>query len=173
MEDIKVINRRLVELHGKYLDGQPNFRVVWSEDLTEKRRTKFSPEGFELPNEVIMEVKKYGQYIHNKYLMERLIEIPEFYQDELLKKLSYEPIWVFEDKDGNALPPIWGVIEIVLNAIMNREKGVPLKAPGNSLEEKDEEIKKMEEILFGNETPVGDALAHKTGIVVPGGQNVN
>lgn len=173
MEDLKVINRRLMELHGKYLDGQPLFRVVWSEDQFEKRKTKFSPEGFELPNEVVIEVRKYGQYIHNKYLMERLIEVPEILHNEVLNKLSYEPVWVFEDKDGNSLPPVWGVIEIVINAINNKARGEKLKGPGGSPEEREEELKDMMETLYGNETPVGDALAHKTGIIVPGGQNVN
>lgn len=171
METLKVINRRLADIYGNYLDGQSNYRVVWSEDQFEMRIVSATPESFILTNPDVRLVKKYGQYIHNKWILEKLVEVPEILHDELLNKLSYEPLWVFEDGKGNPLPPVWGVIEIVIGTVMeNAAKAVGAKytQPGWSKEEAEVRLKEMEEVLYGNETPVGDALAHKTGIVSSG-----
>jgi hypothetical protein len=37
MENISAINKRLVELYGKSIDGRPNFRIVFSDTQYEKR----------------------------------------------------------------------------------------------------------------------------------------
>lgn len=176
METLKVINQRLIDRYGRYLDGQPHYRVVWSEDQVEKRIINQTSENFILSQADIREVKKYGQYIHNKHILEKLVEVPEILHKELLHKLSYEPLWVFEDKNGNALPPIWLAIEVVIETVLeNSAKAVGAKytKEGWTREESEVRLKEMESILFGNETPVGDALAHKTGIIVPGGTNSN
>lgn len=180
METLEIINRRLIDTYGKYLDGQPNYRVVWSEDQIEKRLSNYNHFGIELLTPILIEAPKYRQYIQDKYILERLIEVPIIYQDQALHKLSYEPLWVFEDGQGKKLPVRWDVIEIVLdNVHENAAKAVgkeykKYKDPNEELvdpklfrEAQEEKLKTIEEMLFGNETETADALTYKEGIVVP------
>lgn len=187
MESIETLNKRLIEKYGKYLDNQPMFRVVFSEELFEKRLSNHSKEGFELLQPRITEVRKYG-YIQNKYVLEGLKEIPEIYQGEIGSKLSYEPMWVFEDGNGNPVPPIWLAIEIVLESVRCSVEGnngtkyvdpmIEENDPKIGAEVKAARLKEIQDSLFPNETDTGDALAYKEAIVVPrnytkDNQNVN
>lgn len=177
METLETINRRLIDRFGKYLDGQPNYRVVWSEDQIEKRLSNFNHFGIELLTPIVIEAPKYRQYIHNKWILERLIEVPIIFQDQALHKLSYEPLWVFEDGKGNALPVKWEVIEIVLDNVHRasaeavgakyKDPDIELKDPKIFREAQEEKLKTIQEMLFGNETEVSDALTYREGIVVP------
>jgi len=184
MEPVETINQRLIDHYGKdIVTGNPNFRIVFSDDQFEKRWVEHSREGFQLLNKRVEERPKYRQYIQSKYLIERLTIVPEFVETDLLEKVSYEPLWVFEDRYGNPLPPKWEVCEIVIDQVHRAAAG----AVGKKVDEESKlmsdpkiapevrlaRIKRIEEELFGNETPVGDALAIKTGIVVPGPQQEN
>lgn len=169
-ESVEVLNQRLVDYFG-YFEGQPSWRVVFSDDQLEKRRGTYrdhTKEGLFLREVTeIREVPKYRQWIQHKWILERLTAVPEMCQDELLTRLSYEPIWVFEDKKGNPLDPIWMAIEYLVTRILGKQGRRPFIPEENA----EERISKLEEYLFGNETDVGDALAHKEGIVVPENKN--
>jgi hypothetical protein len=168
------LNKRIQERYGTFWDGKPNFRIIWSEDETEKRRTRYSDKGIELAQWEVRELPKYKQWIHQKYVLERLTVVPEFVETDLVEKFSYEPLWVFEDKNGVALvptwPACWHILETVLHAMDNTHY-VKYKDPESDPKEAKEvykaRIDALVDDLFGNETDVTDALGLKEGIVVP------
>jgi hypothetical protein len=177
MESLIVLNRRLTERYGKFdTTDKPMFRVVWSNSELEKRLMTHTRDGFELINPVILEVPKYKQWAADRYILESLVGVPEEQQFELAgNKFSYEPIWVFQDADGNALAPIWSAIEFIINSIQEKmdaaRNGTPkYKDPDAGLT--NEEMQEKERIkldalqkdLFGNETKVGDALMQDSAV---------
>src|SRR6476646_3306382 len=114
-EPIEVINLRLKEVYSTAWNGNPIWRVVWSEDQFEKRLTKFTDGGIELLKAEVRELPKYRQWIHNKYVLERYVMVTD---ERLTEKASYEPIHVFEDKNGNPLPPKWEACEWVIKTLL-------------------------------------------------------
>lgn len=172
-ERIEVINQRLIDHIGLYIDGQPYMRVVWSEDQMCKRWTNHSREGFELPYKMLVEAPKYRQWIHHKWILEKLTEVPAIAQDEANGKISYEPLWVFEDNQGNALPPKWEAIVVILNTLQeNIERaesgGVKYPDTENNPASIEERIAILYEQLYGNDTDISDALSWKSGVSLVG-----
>jgi len=171
MELVETINRRLQEDYGKLDDLRPYWRVVYSDDQFEKRLTNYTDEGFELIRPEVRTLPKYKQWIQNKYILERLTAVPVANLVELPSSdLSYEPVWVFEDNHGNALPPRWDAIQLIIKSVHDRQgyKGVrykdPYSDPKTALDVKKQEILDMETALFGNESMMGDALAYREGV---------
>jgi len=173
VESIETINRRLTDHYGSTND-MTNYRIVWSEDQFEFRKTAFTDEGLELIYPEVRKLPKYRQWIHEKFVLERLTEVPAINQDELELVLSYEPLWVFEDKEGFPLRPAWIVCKFVVDQVHRNieEAGLYTKYPDpyagltepQLLEKKDAELKILEEELFGNETNIGDGLAYNGGV---------
>ena len=165
------MNRQLADNYG-YFDGvNPNWRIVWSNDQFEKRWTNLTPEGLELLSPVIREFPKYRQWNKDRYVLERLIPLPP--NVDLVGKFSYEPVWTFEDKNGNYLVPKYEVAKIVIETVYHnvaKQFGVKYKDPLASPDGKaykEQELDRLQAELFGNETDVTDALAQKDAIVVP------
>jgi len=175
IESIESINAKLERVFGKFETGQPVWRVVWSEDQFEKRETDRTDEGLQLLQPEVRLLPKYRQWIHAKYVLERLTPVPDVSRKELAdKKLSYEPVWVFEDKHGKYLPPRFDAAKFVIDKIMEQAAkmvGVKYKDPESNKEEaleiREKRLEQLHETLFGNETEVGDALRYKEGVVVP------
>jgi hypothetical protein len=182
LEPIEVLNKRLADLFGLYPDGRAKWRIVFSEDEFEKRLGDFEDvtrEGIYLRS--ITEVRlvpKYRKWINPPcYILERLLEVPSSVETDLIEKTSYEPVWTFRDINNNPLPPIWRGIELVIHQVYEnaaRRLGVKYKDPRAemrnpkiAIEAQRKEIDDKARELFGNETDVGDALAYKSGIVVP------
>lgn len=167
-EPIEDINKKLLERYGKYYDERPNFRVVFSDDQFEMRRTEFTDEGFELIHPEVRLLPKYRQYIQQKYILERLV--PVVGETDLTEKTSYEPAWVFRDKNGNYLPPFYDgcvhVIESILSVMDKANTHVRYKDKNVPEEERLAHLKAVEKDLFGNETDIGDALSIGTGVTV-------
>ena len=174
METLEIINKRLKDNYGETTD-KPNFRIVWSEDEFENRLTNFTDEGFELIHSEVRRLPKYRQWIKNKYVLERLTEVPVFQENELpVSKLSYEPLWVFEDVKGDAVRPTWSAAKFVIETVHEqvRTAGVYIKYkdPDSGLtkeqqfEKRNLELQAIQDELFGNETTIGDALAYKQGV---------
>src|ERR1043165_5019958 len=155
--DINIINRRLVETHGKDFLEQPIYRVVWSEDEIEKRfgtfRDYLSGTNI-LIREVteVREVKKYP-YLPNQYVLEKLFI--NKHNTEILdnktytpRACTYEPLWSFgHERNGRAKRPVWRAIELLILSINNPSKLTPSEMDDRELEQayKDEQL--MTEIL--------------------------
>ena len=167
METLEELNKRLIAYYGTAWNGLPIYRIVWSEDQFESRKCTHSDLGIELLYPEVREVPKYRQYIHNKYLLEKLVELNDQAQDELKIKISYEPLWIYTDANDNALPPKWEVTQFVIQTMlsaMGKSSLAKYVDPGESMEEKQDRISKIQEEMFGNETDVGDALAYGDGV---------
>src|SRR5579859_7563955 len=171
MERLEILNQRLIDYYGvDTVSGHPIWRIVFSDDQYEKRLRTHTDEGFELNEPVIDLMPKYKQWIDGKYILERLEIINEI--NELLgtNKTSYECKWVYEDKDHNPLPPKWEITEFVIttfNAALGKSNFAKYTDESIKPEAREQRIFNLEREMFGNETEIGDALAHKQAIVVP------
>lgn len=109
---------------------------------------------------------KYKQWVHEKYILERLIPIVG--ETDLVEKVSYESAWIFQDKNGNYLPPFYDgcklIVESIYAAIDKKNTFVKYKDKNVSPEERKAELERVEAKLFGNETDVTDALAYNYGV---------
>lgn len=165
-ESIESINEKLIQSYGTEFGNAPRFRVVFSDDQFEKRWTDFTDEGFELLHPEVRLLPKYKQYIRGKYVLERLIPIVG--ETDLVSKISYEPAWVFQDKNGNYLPPFFDgcshVIESIYSVMDKAGTFTRYKDKNISVEERAAELKKVEDELFGNETNLTDDLHTGAGV---------
>jgi hypothetical protein len=162
-EPIESINQQLIDLFGiDTITGQPMFRVIWAADQYEKRLSKYTLEGLELIHPEIQLLPKYDQRdldYKERYILERLVLVPEVNQNEIATKLSYEPLWVFRDRFNNYLPPtLWAskfAIDCVYAAMgkcsLAKYKH-PEKNQETSLQLQKERVDKLEEELFGDES---------------------
>lgn len=172
-EQIESLNKQLVNLFGiDSLTGRAMWRIVWSEDQREKRLTEFTPEGLQMLFPQVMELKKYP-YIKEKYVLERLVLVPVVHERELpVSKLSYEPIFQFCDAEtGEYRPPTIGASKFIIDTLLAAEGKESLgpkykDAETGTFEERKEQIKQLEEELFGDEsslklkTVTGEAVAY-------------
>jgi len=171
-EPIETINQRLKDYFGiDTITGAPIWRVVFSEDQFEKRMGTFddiSPAGIYLRTVTeVRNVPKYRQWIHQKYILEQLVVVPIHQMQELADNaVSYEPLWVFQDKDENYLPPAWEAIEFLIQTV-NAAKGntnniARYTDPATDPEFRKKQIDGIMEQLWGDEssfmlgTKIGD-----------------
>ena|SRR5438067_1592712 len=169
VENIDYINKRLISEFGLEFNGQPRWRVVFSDDQYEKRWTEFTDEGFQLLCPEVRLLPKYKHYLKGVYILERLVPVSK--PTDLVEKISYEAAWVFLDHNRNYLPPFFDgckfVIESVYSAISKKGNHVKYKDVKMSSEEKELELIKIQNKLFGNETSTTDSLHYKEGVVNP------
>jgi len=180
-ETINSINQQLVDLFGiDTISGLPIWRIVWSEEQFENRYGTYddiTPGGLYL--RTVTEVRlvpKYRQWIQKKYVLERLVVIPEINSDELPDtKISFEPLWTFEDKDGNYLPPKLEaakfIIDTVYAAQYSNHNLARYKDPENSqeasIEMKRERVDILVEELFGDQSSFANTTVSGETIIVP------
>jgi hypothetical protein len=164
-ETIESINQQLIDEFGiDTVTGDPIWRVVWSEDQFEHRLGTYddiTPAGLYL--RTVTEVRwvpKYRQWIQKKYVLERLVVVPESNMPELPStKLSYEPLWVFEDVNGGYLPPKWEAAKFIIDTVYAAQYknhnlaryNDPENSQEASLELKKQRIDKIQEELYGDE----------------------
>ena len=179
--DILIMNQKLKDAFGlDSISGLPIWRIVWSEAELEKRYGTYddiTPSGIFLRQVTeVREVPKYKQWIHAKYVLERLVVVPEINQHELPEqKLSYEPLWVFEDAKGNYLPPKWEACEFIIHAVLAATgKGSlsryndPEDSQEASLDLKKRRVDGIIEELYGDDSGLaGSTLEGGNAIVVP------
>jgi hypothetical protein len=166
-ETIESINEKLAREFG-YVDGRlPKYRVVFSDDEREKRLVQHTPEGLELIYPVVVDKPKYKHYIQSLYILEKFF--PVVGESDLVEKYSYEPLWVFRDKNGNYLPPKFWPCKFLIEFHYDRQRLAQsyTQYKENYAEVLEKEVKEVEEMLFGDETSTTDSLTYKEGIVVP------
>lgn len=172
MEKLESINERLALHFGRDIgSNRPIFRIVFSDDEREKRFGTW--EDYDKNHTFIREVTETREvpkypWIKGFYVLEQLVGVPIQNIEELAgKMISYEPLFVFKDNAENPLPPNFIVSKIVIDDIRSKlgQAGHPkYKDDSWKPEHQEARIKGIQKELFGNETPVGDALAHKSGV---------
>jgi hypothetical protein len=171
-EPIESINKQLLDLFGlDSMTGRPMFRVVWSEDQFEMRMTDRTDTGIQLLTPELRELPKYKQWIKEKYVLERLVLVPEVDRRELPTiKLSYEPLWVFKGQNEEYVPPtLWGCKFVIDTLYAALGKGSLVRyvdeEAKHPVEAREKRIGKLTEELFGDEssflgrTVTGEAIA--------------
>lgn len=165
VEKIEDINKWLLRDYGEFGDGTPNWRVVFANDMLEKRMKFQTPEGLDLLYPEVREERKY-QHIIDKYVLER--QVPVVGETDLITKTSFEPAWVFEDRFGNYLPPQYFACKFIIDGILEQMNKpayyAKYKDTRGTKESQTAQVDNMEQLLFGNETPVTDALAYGSGV---------
>lgn len=145
------INQKLADNYGLDLDGTPKFRIAWTTDLTEKRKKRVLASGEEVIE--VHEVPKYA-YAPDRWVLE--IYTPTA-NDELTTKTGYEPIWVFQDKNGAYLPVVWAAVEIIIQALLNRYIPPPRSHALDVYEEEQEfQASKKRDLEYLNAVSVSD-----------------
>jgi len=151
MSDLLDINHRLLRLYGRdTIYNQPNYRVVWSEHLTEKREGEYedvTESGIYLGTKKgIREVPKYW-YLTPCWVLEKFhLVFERGVYDEVKEPYMYEPLYVFLDKDNNSLPLYWKPIELIIQSYLNAEK-VYRDFQAEDEKKKQEETNKIRDIL--------------------------
>lgn len=182
-KDLEIINRYLKEYYGQTED-RPHFRLVWSDDLLEKRLVTSTPEGILLARPMVREVKKY-HYIDERYVLERLTVVPEFVETDLVEKLTYEPVWTFEKKDEQTkevvyVRPNFAVCRFIIETLLEQIRTAgytkyrdPESTPEEAKEAKEARINGLMHDLFGDETAITDALGYRQGVAYGQGSSPN
>lgn len=142
MMSLSKINRELTEKYGTDVNSSlPKYRVVWTTDQLEKRFGTFVKwyRDIRLGEETLVkEVPKYPFY-PNFHAFE---ELTYHANPELVENPSYEPVYIFKDKDENSLPVVWWAVKYVADrrSLRDIEK--------ITQETEDEFMKRQEEIYF-------------------------
>jgi hypothetical protein len=179
--DLELINNQLIDSFGvDTITGQPIWRIVWSDDQFEHRHGTYediTPAGLYLRTVTETRlVPKYRQWIHQKYVLERLVVVPEQNADELpTAKVSYEPLWTFEDKDGEFLPPKYEAAKFIIDTVYAAQYAnhnlARYKDPESNQEESIElqrqRVDSLVEELFGDQSSLGGTTVTGESIIVP------
>lgn len=172
------INKFLAGFGINQIDPKkPMFRLVWSTLQHEKRLGEFSVYAgpIFLRTEVgVRELPKYP-YLADRWILEQWYP-PEIAISRELpdsKYGSYEPIYVFEDKNGNALPLLLKVAEIIMHSKFNNHETVNDKMCRLQAEQdlKDEKIQQYVEDMVET-SDVMSNLHFGEGIIVPSNYDV-
>lgn len=171
MENLQIINRRLLETYGRGIGDLPLYRIVWSTSELEKRYGTFIKEteaGLYLGEETCeREVPKY--FMWPDYWILEFIQ-PNVNNREILARVTYEPLWVFKDKNDKPLPYDWDILLILIRAHQTR---VITKSPAQLASEeqdrKEQESKVFLDQLKGEASPFSGKLekGSREAIVVP------
>ena len=120
---LKTINKYLKTL-GNNPHGEPRVRLIWSEDAKELRYGEFEEFCGPLYLRTFVGVKLCPKYswIRERYVLERWFPPDVTFDIELPEstKGSFEPIYVFQDKYGKALPLNLRVVELICQAMFNQ-----------------------------------------------------
>lgn len=144
------INKSLLR-YGKMLNGKQVFRIVFSDDLTEKRAgvfNKFHGEIWVGQDKGIQEVPKYG-YIKGCWVLERYTMVPNH---EVLNYDNYEPAYAFRDKDQKYLPPLLSICEVVIQGIL-QPKGLTPEQEMSIVEEREKKRIEKDIMLLEEKRP--------------------
>jgi hypothetical protein len=157
-EDIEAINRQLISKFGSTIEGNVKFRLIWSNFETEHRK-RYHKGGIELLYPIVEEVPKYG-YLKDRWVLERFFNTTG--NAEVIPENGgiYEPVWCFQNKDGESLRPIWRAVEIIASAAeggIGEDKKSMSDFLSDEKEEQRKEIEMFENMLddgtnYGNQT---------------------
>lgn len=168
-ESVDTLNKRLAEYYGRSPAGLPIYRLVFSDSQTEKRRGEFE----EFLGKIFLrrvfgvrEVPKYP-YVKGRWILEVWLPIshPEIYNSEY--NGSYEPLWVFQDINGNHQQPIWKAIQLLISWNENKVRKDAKMVEAEEEEERQRQEQKDFEILDNQMPSLVSKLASKEAVSVP------
>jgi hypothetical protein len=170
--DIDIINKWLKNQYGTDLRSRPWYRIIWSENETEKRTgifNDFTDSGLYIGyHQGLREVKKYANPIYkDRWILEKLIyglNNKEIWGDTARDGI-YEPIWVFRGPGDTYQKPTTKTVDFIVQSLL-AEKPKLTQSDTDYEEEQSLEKEKREEYerLGGSEDrPLMDGQ----GIVVP------
>jgi hypothetical protein len=148
MTEAQRLNKWL-ETQGKSIDGHVLYRLIWSDKVYEHRHglyRDFTESGLFLREvKETRLVRKYN-YINERWILEKWAPGNLTAHKELPDALGgdYIPVYVFEDKKGNYLPPTEKVLQLILD-FMGGKIRKPDEESQEAIEEK-EIAYQMEEI---------------------------
>ena len=157
--DVNSLNVRLVDRYGKTIDNKPHFRLVWSDDMYEMR-TYCRP-----PLVGTARVKKY-EYLFHRWILEMWANNPP--PREVINYDFYEPLWVFEDKNGNPLPPIWKAIEFVIYCKLNPWDKVKRRLETELMLDAEQQADVNYFFDMFDITPLQSRFMDRTAVILPG-----
>ena len=175
MEEVKIIKKMLAETYGKNDDGRSKFRLIWSEseDGLEKRRGTvqvYYGSIFIREESGVHELRKMN-YVRDRWVLERLMYNGS---GEIVADTheTYEPFYVFQDKDGEYLKPLWIVCQLLCDQWLENVEGKRTLRTEKMDRDEDKktfakEVLKFEEYLEGELSYTASMLANKEGVVVP------
>ncbi len=173
MTEITRINKILADSFGSTLDGKPFFRLVWSDSEFEFRKgtyNEFYGQIFLRKIEGVRNVPKYN-YIHQRWILERWSPPWMVQTNEIVNHNGYEPLYLFEDKNGNYLDPNLKVCSFVAWHILNPNmNSAQLKqAIGDKLDKEfTDEVKYFEDCIEDKDNNFRFGLRHGSSILAPG-----
>lgn len=185
-ENLLTINKFLRDTYGIDTDdSEPIWRVVWSEDQYELRKTKYTDAGIELLTPEVRKLPKYKQYIQSSYILERRVLVPEMNQEELAGALkSYEPLWVFRHENGDPSRPTIAGCQFIIKTVLAAQGKSSLHkykdpmeglTPQEAYEVNKQRIDQIQEELFGDESSLGGETHNASGsaIIMPSNYSKN
>jgi hypothetical protein len=174
--DLENVNNWLKEKFGKDDLGRAKFRLSWSEDQFEKRRgtfNEFAGKIFVRKFTGIATVPKYP-YVKERWILEQYIAFPSV---EIVSSEngSYEPVWVFSDKNGDYIRPIQRAVEFILWTLLfgTKDKMTPKGLKDEEQNQIESETKFFQEYLENDRPYLATMLANKEAITVPDMEKTN
>jgi hypothetical protein len=168
MDNVSIINKKLVALYGKSIDGKPNFRLVWSEGLTEKRvGPVYSSGGILISEKELQECKKYS-YIKERWILENY-NTSYRANPEVAVSDGYEAIFVF-DRKGKYLKPNLLACQYIVDAIRSPERVHKTERmfANEKEEKKQKEIAEYFDFLVQEGSDFGQKFTEGSGVILPG-----
>ena len=159
MENEKVINKALKSKYGSDFAGYPTYRIVQnSKSLREHRFGTFRHyygKIFSREETGCFNVLKYSYVPEGLWILEKL-----FYNEanpELTERRTYEPLFVFYDKDGGYFKPNFKLCEFVIECALN--------GPSKILSQKEKDDKEVEMFyeMLGGDATVDGSIADGSG----------
>ncbi|MFI5420539.1 MAG: hypothetical protein ACHQ1H_06190 [Nitrososphaerales archaeon] len=152
---------KFLKKQGKVPSGAPLFKLVWSNSETELRSGTFedyTTGGLFIRTFVgTRRVLKYN-YIIDRWILEKWFPPELTISHELpdSKNGSYEPLYVFEDKKGNYLPPNLKALNFLIEQTRQPNRSTPEQLINALLEKEEKEVKEIEDSL--DLSPIQNAL---------------
>lgn len=173
MSDLAYINKKLITTYGLTYDLRAKWRLVLGRDCLEKRRGVFRDydDNGTLIREVdeVREVKKYP-FWQTYHILERVV--PFFQFGEIVLGDGYECFYRFAHVQTDApLPANWRLVKLLCHWAETgsfSKKKSPSDLTDEERKEEEAEVAYFNEVLFGNETGVGDSLAAREGVSFSG-----
>lgn len=150
------------------LDGRAIWRLVWSENITEKRKGTFQDwygSIFVREYSGIREARKYN-YISERWILEKFSPGKvDKYDISGDSGGSYEPFYVFESGSGEYLEPTYRTVQFIIQFARQSAVMTPAERQAWADKAEDEEFKKCyEEIGAATSDPIPSLLHTASGV---------